>query len=313
MPVPDDPRDDPDRPDGRSSVRALPEYPRRIWRERHRLDPLRHRPHGFRIPGPIPRLEAQDAAERILAPPVQGHIPIRPRWHQIDRGYGSRNADVGFRLPASRRCVAGIKKIHRRAVQSSAGRGDLQDDLRERRQVLRPDQLTPPTAGRGEPPPHPAVGPDALRVSGPSRVAPADAPFCRRKTGEWASGVAVGTSADFVQQMQEQSGGIPRRARGVRDRRFDLVVIITMLHCQFILSQHWVLEKQDGWGWSCFRPGPRWKSLNAKRNCDLALTEMTDGCRFGSGATTLVLRISQRKRKNRAGPYSILGPSRARC
>ena len=48
----------------------------------------------------------------------------------------------GSDYPASRRGVAGIEEIHRRAVQPPAGRNHLQDDLRERRQVLRPDQLT---------------------------------------------------------------------------------------------------------------------------------------------------------------------------
>ena len=50
----------------------------------------------------------------------------------------------GSDYPASRRGLAGIEEIYRRAVQPSAGRGHLQDDLRERRQVLRPDQLARP-------------------------------------------------------------------------------------------------------------------------------------------------------------------------
>ena len=68
-------------------------------------------------------------------------LPVRPGRHQADRGYGGRDPDVGLRLPASRRGVAGIEEIHRRSVQAPAARHRLQDDLRERRQVLRSDQL----------------------------------------------------------------------------------------------------------------------------------------------------------------------------
>ncbi len=55
-----------------------------------------------------------------------------------------------------------FEEVHRRAVRASAGRSHLQDDLRERRQVLRPDELgpargpsprpSPPHAGRGRDP-----------------------------------------------------------------------------------------------------------------------------------------------------------------
>ena len=74
--------------------------------------------------------------------PVPRDLPVRPDRHQADRGHGRRDADVGFRLPASRRRVAGIGEVHRRPVQGSAEGRRLQDDLRERRQVLRSDELT---------------------------------------------------------------------------------------------------------------------------------------------------------------------------
>ena len=70
LPVPDDARQHPDRADGRGGVRALSEFPRRVRRERHRLDSLRARPHGLRVSGPVSRDQAEAAAERILAPPV---------------------------------------------------------------------------------------------------------------------------------------------------------------------------------------------------------------------------------------------------
>ncbi len=69
--------------------------------------PLPDRPHGQRVSGPIPRHQDEAPAERILAPPVPRHVPVRPHRHQADRGYGRRNPDVGLRLPASRRHLAG--------------------------------------------------------------------------------------------------------------------------------------------------------------------------------------------------------------
>ena len=55
LPVPDDAGQHPDRADGRGGVRALPKLPRRLRRKRHRLDPLRARSHGLRVPGPVSR------------------------------------------------------------------------------------------------------------------------------------------------------------------------------------------------------------------------------------------------------------------
>ena len=50
---------------------------------------------------------AQDEAARLLAPPVQGDVPVRPHRRQADRRDGGRDADVGLRLSAPRRRVAG--------------------------------------------------------------------------------------------------------------------------------------------------------------------------------------------------------------
>ena len=55
-----------------------------------------------------------------------------------------------------------FEEVHRRAVRASAGRSHPQDDLRERRQVLRPDELGP---ARGAP--HPALSPHAGRGRDP--------------------------------------------------------------------------------------------------------------------------------------------------
>ena len=44
---------------------------------------------------------------RVLAAPVQGHLPVRPHRAEADRGDGGRDPDVGLRLPAPRRRLAG--------------------------------------------------------------------------------------------------------------------------------------------------------------------------------------------------------------
>ena len=53
-------------------------------------------------------------------------------------------ADVGFRLPAPGRDLAGFAGLHQEPVRPPPAGDHPQDHLRERRQVLRPDQLTPP-------------------------------------------------------------------------------------------------------------------------------------------------------------------------
>ena len=53
----------------------------------------------------------------------------------------------GSDYPAPGRDLAGFVGVYREAVRPPAGRGDVQDHLRERRQVLRADQLEPD--GRG--------------------------------------------------------------------------------------------------------------------------------------------------------------------
>ena len=121
---------------GAGVLERYPEHPPRLWRERHRLDPLRARPHGFRVRGPLPRPDEAEA-ERILAPPVQGDVPVRPDRAKADRRDGRRDPDVGFGLSAPGRRLAGILEIHRGAVRRPARRHDPQDHLRKRRQVLR--------------------------------------------------------------------------------------------------------------------------------------------------------------------------------
>ena len=70
--LPDEPRQHPGRRHRRRGARALPEPPHLVRRERHRLDPLRARPHGLRVGGPLPRPRPHDEAERLLAAAVQG-------------------------------------------------------------------------------------------------------------------------------------------------------------------------------------------------------------------------------------------------
>ena len=95
--------------DGRRRVRAPSEPARRVRRERRRLAPLCAAPHGFRVRGPLPRPDEAEA-ERILAPPVPRDLPVRPDRHQADRRYRRRDHDVGLRLPAHRRRLAGIAR-----------------------------------------------------------------------------------------------------------------------------------------------------------------------------------------------------------
>ena len=54
-----------------------------------------------------------------------------------------------LRLPAHRRRVAGVVEVHRGAVRPPAGRRRAQDHLRERREVLRPDQVAGPDIPEG--------------------------------------------------------------------------------------------------------------------------------------------------------------------
>jgi len=42
-------------------------------------------PHGLRVRGPVQGSPAQAQAERVLAAPVQGHVPVRSCGHQADR------------------------------------------------------------------------------------------------------------------------------------------------------------------------------------------------------------------------------------
>ena len=106
---------------GAGRVRALSASAGVVRRERHRLDSIRSRPDGFRVRGPVPRPDEAEA-ERVLAAPVQGDVPVRSDRAEVaqreqpdDDGY----ADVGVRLPAHRRDLAGS----RRSISTSSSRG----------------------------------------------------------------------------------------------------------------------------------------------------------------------------------------------
>ena len=127
---------------------------------------------------------------------------------------GDRDPDVGLRLPASRRRLAGIEEVHRRPVQPSAGRCHLQDDLRERRQILRPDQLAP--RGVRHDPPHPAIGRVLFAYPAPLCPAPVPPVLAGQEQDAGFLRPPSGCPRNLVQQMQEQPGG-ERRARAVLD------------------------------------------------------------------------------------------------
>ena len=122
-------------------LERYPQRPHRLRRVGLRLDPLCARPHGLRMGGPLHRPRPQDEAVGLLAPPVQGDLPVRPHRRQADRRHGRGEPDVGLRLPARRRRVAELRQVHQGAVRRGLARGDAHDHLHQRRQVLRPDQL----------------------------------------------------------------------------------------------------------------------------------------------------------------------------
>ena len=102
-------------------------------RKRHRVDSLHPGAHGPGVGRSIQGPHADHEAFRLLAPPVPCHLPVGPHRHSPDRHPGRRQRDVGQRLPAPRRRVAGFQGIHwartRRRVRITAA----QDHLRERR------------------------------------------------------------------------------------------------------------------------------------------------------------------------------------
>ena len=81
-----------------------------------------------------------------------------PHRRQADRRYRPRDDDVGLRLPAYRRHLAGIEQVHRGAVRRADPRADPQDHLRERRQVLPLHELDIVTALARNPAARPAAG-----------------------------------------------------------------------------------------------------------------------------------------------------------
>src|SRR5262249_32512229 len=139
--IPDEPGEHRRRRDRGRGARALPRHPHLVRRERHRLDRLRARPDGLRVGRPLPRSRLDDATERLLAPSVQGDVPVRSHRHQAHRRHRRRDADVGFGLSAPGRRVAGVIEVHRGAVRSLAeGRGAT-DHVRQCRAVLWPGEI----------------------------------------------------------------------------------------------------------------------------------------------------------------------------
>src|SRR5580693_7401371 len=63
-------------------------------------------------------------------------LPVRPDRRQARRRYRGRDADVGLRLSAPRRRMAGILEIYKGAVRRLAGRCRAQDYLRDCRAAL---------------------------------------------------------------------------------------------------------------------------------------------------------------------------------
>src|SRR5262249_42309064 len=91
----------------------------------------------WRVGGPVQGPLAHDAAERVLAPPGLGHLSDRSDRDQAHRRARRRQDHVGLGLPASRRRVAGLPRVHPEGARSPA-RGRAQEDrLRERREALR--------------------------------------------------------------------------------------------------------------------------------------------------------------------------------
>ena len=126
---------------GAAVLERYPERAHLVRRERHRLDSVRARPHGLRVGGPLPRPRPHHEAERLLAAPVQGHVPVRPHRRQAHRRDGRRDLDVGLRLSPRRRRVARVRQVHPGAVRPPLRRLHAQDHLRERGALLRPDQV----------------------------------------------------------------------------------------------------------------------------------------------------------------------------
>src|SRR5439155_3588839 len=145
--LPDEPRQHPRRRHRARRARALSERPHLVRRERHRLDSVRARPDGFRVGGPLPRSRPEDEAERLLAAPVQGDVPVRSDRDEDDPRDGRRDADVGLRLSAPRRRIAAVLEVHRGAVRPVAAGRRPQDHVRERGPLLRAHDMTTGTDG----------------------------------------------------------------------------------------------------------------------------------------------------------------------
>ncbi len=80
-----------------------------VRRERRRLARLCAAPDGFRVRGPLPRPDEAEA-QRVLAPPVPLHLPVRSDQLEADRRDRRRDDDVGLGLSAHRRHLAGNRR-----------------------------------------------------------------------------------------------------------------------------------------------------------------------------------------------------------
>ena len=67
-------------------------------------------------------LSLTHAAQRVLEAPGVGHLPDRPGGREAARRAGRGQGDVGLGLPASRRGVAGLEGVHRRASSATSPR-----------------------------------------------------------------------------------------------------------------------------------------------------------------------------------------------
>ena len=94
-------------------LERYPRDPRGARRGRHRLDPVHPLAHGRRVGGPVQGPLADDAAQRVLAAAVLRDLPDGPGRPQAPRRAGRRQHHVGLGLPASRRHLARLARVHR--------------------------------------------------------------------------------------------------------------------------------------------------------------------------------------------------------
>ena len=139
--VPDEPDQHHRRDHRRRRTGALSEHAGRLWRKRNRLAALRARPDGFRVRGPLPRPDEAEA-KRILAPPVQGDVPVRPDGPKLIEEMGVETLMWGSDYPHPDGVWPESSKYIEEQFAGLTAETDPQDHLRERRQVLRLGELT---------------------------------------------------------------------------------------------------------------------------------------------------------------------------